>query len=524
MTELPPEDFKPTTEKELLLCMQNPWWRLCNLYYITIKEDENDEEEEGRIVLFKPNDSQRDLLQNIHYRNVVPKARQRGITTIACIYGLDYAVFTKNINAAIIAHKLEDAKRFFSDKVLFAFNRLPEFVLDNIKKEKKTQNELKLSNGSSIVVSTSLRSGTPQFLHISEYGKICAKQPEKAKEIQTGSFPAVPKKGIVIIESTAEGIGGDFHAKTMRALQHQQQNKQLTIRDYKLHFYSWWDADEYQMDPRGVILTAEDHKYFDDLEKELGIKISNERRAWYCATRDEDFSGDKYMMMQEYPSTVEEAFQMSMEGCYYTSQLRRAREDGRIGLFPILDLPIYTAWDLGKNDTTVIWFYQKQGPWDTFIGYYENNGEGLSHYSHYCAEWARKNELTYARFNLPHDVKVSDLSVDASKTRKEILETQGVKPIHVVPKVGDVMDGIEQTRQYFKKVRFDEVACKEGITHLASYRKQWDEKLATYKDRPLHDEASNAADAFRTAAMSDGVEMDTSALAKRRRTRSARTA
>src|SRR3546814_18785208 len=60
-------------------------------------------------------------------------------------------------------------------------------------------------NNSSIRVATSMRSGTIHRLHVSEFGKICAKFPDKAHEVVTGSLPAVPLDGIAIIESTAEG-------------------------------------------------------------------------------------------------------------------------------------------------------------------------------------------------------------------------------------------------------------------------------------------------------------------------------
>ena len=55
-----------------------------------------------------------------------------------------------------------------------------------------------------------MRSGTIHRLHVSEFGKICAKYPDKAQEVVTGSIPAVPMNGVLVIESTAEGRDGDF--------------------------------------------------------------------------------------------------------------------------------------------------------------------------------------------------------------------------------------------------------------------------------------------------------------------------
>ena len=67
-----------------------------------------------------------------------------------------------------------------------------------------------LSNNSSIRVGTSLRSGTLQYLHISEYGKLCAQFPEKAREVRTGALNTVQAGQVVFIESTAEGQEGHF--------------------------------------------------------------------------------------------------------------------------------------------------------------------------------------------------------------------------------------------------------------------------------------------------------------------------
>lgn len=50
-----------------------------------------------------------------------------------------------------------------------------------------------------------MRSGTLNYLHISEYGKICAKFPDKAREIRTGALNTIQAGQIAWIESTAEG-------------------------------------------------------------------------------------------------------------------------------------------------------------------------------------------------------------------------------------------------------------------------------------------------------------------------------
>lgn len=491
-------EFKPRNEAEFAAALADPMWRLDNLYWITTKEA--DEDGEGLVAKFRMNASQRELAENLWYRNIVPKARQRGITTFACLLALDYALFTPNFQAGIIAHTDGAAKKIFRDKVLFAYERLPDAIKAALPLKKQSAEELVLGNDSSILVSTSMRGGTLQFLHISEFGKICARFPHRAREIITGSLPAVPQSGIAIIESTAEGRDGDFYNMTMRAKANADAGKKLTRKDYRLHFFSWWDADEYEMDPRGVVITDEDHDYFDEIEAKLGIAISMRKRAWYCATRDTDFSGDQQKMYQEYPSTVDEAFMRSSEGCYYTRQITTARKQGRI--VPILPVaegaPCWTFWDIGNSDGTAIWVIQKVGQEYRVIRFYEAWGEPYSH----AARWLLEQGLTYSDHYLPHDADHERQGQTSNKSPRAMLqELMPGHRFHVVPRIEDINWGIQQTRDAFPMLWFDETQCKEGIIHLESYRRRWSEQQQTWGAVP--DKAgghSEAADALRQFA------------------------
>ena len=79
--------------------LRNPYWRITNLYTITNKD--------GDKVRFKPNEPQQELLRDCHDRNLVLKARQRGVTTLWCIVFLDDCIWNPNVRAAVIAHKLD---------------------------------------------------------------------------------------------------------------------------------------------------------------------------------------------------------------------------------------------------------------------------------------------------------------------------------------------------------------------------------------------------------------------------------
>jgi len=520
--EFPPiEELDPALLEQALA---DPLWRLDNLYMVKTKEDEDGE---GLVVRFRMNRAQRRLAKNLWYRNIIPKARQLGFTTWACIYALDCALFTPNFQAGIVAHTDGAAKKLFRDKVLFAYERLPEILRQAMPLTKQSAEELVFANGSSILVSTSMRGGTMQFLHVSEFGKICARFPHRAREIVTGSLPAVPKSGVVIIESTAEGRDGDFYLMTMRAKALADAGKDLTSKDYRLHFFPWYEGPDYWMEPDGVVITPKDNEYFDSLESKLGIELPVERRAWYCAVRDGDFSGDEQKMWQEYPSTVEECFQVSSEGCYFTKQLTAARKDGRIKSLPLIQsTPCFTFWDIGNSDGTAIWVVQRVGHEWRCVRFYEAWGEPYSH----AVAWLQSLGVIWETMFLPHDAEHVRQGQKVNKSPRQMLEElmPGVR-FEIVPRIDDVNWGIQQTRDFFPNLWFDEVHCKEGLIHIENYRKKWSERQKTWSDQPDKTGGhSEAADALRQLAQAyAGGLINISrgpSLSSVRRTRSWRTA
>lgn len=204
---------------------------------------------------------------------------------------------------------------------------------------------------------------------------------------------------------------------------------------------------------------------------------------------------DKENTPDSYEWIWEGAFRSSVKGAIYADQLKKARADGRICKIPIESgVPVHTFWDLGRNDTSFIWFMQKCGLTHRFIDCVENRLVDLEWY----ARVLKEKGYFYGEHFLPHDVAVTDLS--ARKSRKEILEGAGVKPINVVPRIRDVNEGIELTRQKFASCWFDEDRCEQGLEALANYQYIYDEQYKTFRQRPLHNWASNGADAFRQFA------------------------
>lgn len=488
---------------KLLEKLSDRWWRLNNLYYITDKY--------GRRVLFRPNEVQADLDDNLHILNIILKSRQHGLTTWACIRALDLCLFKSNTQAGIVAHTAGDAAKFFRKKVLYAYDNLPSWLRAARPAVRRDMRDgvLELSNGSSLEVSVSHRGGTLQFLHISEYGPMCAMYPERAQEVASGALNAIAPGNIVVIESTAYGASGDYYERCQTAMELQRQVKagtaKLTQMDYAFHFYGWWQDPINTLEPEGVAIGAEDLDYFAKVEGEMTellgrpVKLSDEQRAWYVKKAAEQ--RDK--MKREHPSTPQEAFEASTEGAYYGREMAAAAEQGRICDLPINpSVPIHTFWDIGRSDTTAIWFMQENGPWLDFVDYYEASGHSVHHY----ANELRKRGYLYGRHFWPHDGANEDWS--ASKSRRQVAEELGIKPVVIVPRINDVTEGIDMVRNMLPRCRFDRTRCgpprsgqgRGGLEALRRYQKEWKEKTETFSDLPLHNWASNGADAIRQCA------------------------
>ncbi|MGB8292882.1 MAG: hypothetical protein WCE42_34165, partial [Rhizobium ruizarguesonis] len=299
-------------------------WRLNNLYWITDKS--------GKRVRFEMNWTQMTFFEQMHYLNVLLKARQLGLTTFIQIFMLDACVFNRDIRAGTIAHTLGDVQTIFRDKIKYPYDNLPEGIRNAVPVVRANQTELLLGNNSSIRVGTSLRSGTLQYLHISEYGKLCAKYPDKAREVRTGALNTVQAGQLVFVESTAEGQEGHFYTLCEDGQVKQRQALELTELDFKFHFFPWWKEPQYAIAPERVIITDAFAKYFGNLADQ-GITLTDRQKAWYVKKAETQL-GD---MKREYPSTPAEAFEASVEGAYYADQMAVADAEERIGVFPHVD-------------------------------------------------------------------------------------------------------------------------------------------------------------------------------------------
>jgi len=449
------------------------------------------QDEDGASVPFCLRPLQEQFLQHAHGFDLLLKARQLGFTTVIQLDYLDDCLFIPNTAAGVIAHNREDAEAFFHNKIRFAYDNLPQEFRDLVPATQDSTRSMRFGNGSSIRVGTSLRSGTFQRLHISEYGKLCAKFPEKAKEVKSGALNTVHVGQKIRIESTAEGHSGHFFDLCKAAQDRQLQGESLTPLDFKFHFFPWYLDEKYQL-ANDVGETVEDQEHFDKLEG-LGVVLTRQQRAWYVKKAEQQQDD----MKREFPTTPEEAFEASIEGAYFSKQMAKARQEGRISRLPVEDRSVYTTWDLGLNDSTAITFWQDSGHERRAIDYYENNGESWGHYAGVLLQ----KGYSYSRHYFPHDGAQRQQGVDSVKKKWEIATEAGIAPIDILGRIPTEKHGIDESRSFFPTVWIDETRCSRLITCLDNYRKEWDDNKAVWKDRARHDEFSHGYKSFEAAAI-----------------------
>lgn len=483
------DQFDGLSDGEIKALLGDPNWRIRNLYYILNKD--------GEVELFRPNEVQQKFLDDLWYRNIVPKARQRGFSTVFQLVILDTCLFVENTIAGIIAQDEDVAKQIRDNKIMFAYERLPALIRSAVPLVINNVTELKWANGSTLIVSNSTRGYTVSLLHVSEYGIMCQRAPEKAEEVQSGSLPSVTPYGISVIESTVEGTEGIFADMVRRAMELAQSGRPLSNLDYKLHFASWWDAAEYEIDPAMAVITPADNAYFFKLEALIGRPIPARKRAWYVTTRDVTFGGNREKMFKQYPSTLEEAFSVSMEGVWLSEQLVAARMSNRITRVPYDPAyPVNTFWDIGLSDDIVIWFHQAVRPRNHFIDFYEVNNVPYAP----VVKVLREKPYVYGRHYLPHDAAKRVQTADSLKTVEDILNELGVKPTELVPRIPEEILGINQLREAFATYWIDQEMCKDGLAHLGGFQKVYSKRFGRYLDVVLDNGHQHAADAIRQHA------------------------
>ena len=460
-----------------------------------------------------PNTYQKILQETQHTKNIILKARQLWFSTDISIEALDFWLNNPWVRVGIIAQDKDAAEDIFRDKLMTAWEWLPKNIKDRYEVNTQNVRELWLKHKDSwlttyITVATSFRWWTLQFLWISEFGKICAKFPAKAREIVSGALEAVWKDWRVFIESTAEGNEWPFYNFYMQADNARLAGKDLTNLDYKPYFFAWRENAEYHLsDDADVVVTREDLNYFKSIEEKCNMKLTLWQKKRYI--KKKEIQQDD--MGREYPSFRDEAFDLAVEWAYYKSQMEDMRKQGRICELPYnKDKPVYAVrdlWGFWWWDDMAMIFYQKVGEWIHIIDYEEATG--------YSMEWFQTEFVTPRGYNIvedrfPHDWKRTESNwKSVSQNARDIWI-----PVRQLT-IGRISDWINELKRLFYKIKIDEKNCAKLIKSRSNYRRKWDDKKWMFMNVPYHNWASHWADCGRYLAVSYKEERNIDNIAER---------
>ena len=491
-------DIIPAQVSRMKDNLRDPFWRWCHLYWIR--------DEKGQHVLFNLRPAIISFVHEMHRRNIILKARQLGFSTFILIYILDTLLFCAGMAAAIVAHRLDSAKRLFREKIAYPYNHLPLTIRrgnpvisgGNRLLACSASQEITLGNGSSLVADVSVRSGTYQLVHLSEYGPLCADAPQRALEVKTGSLETAHENSLIFIESTAKGPSGHFFELCKDAQARSLDPRPLESLEYKFHFYPWFRNPAYIANPDAVKETEEQKLYFARVEASEGVILTPEQRAWYIFKK----RVQKSSMRSEHPSTWQEAFEAAVQGAYYADALALLMDRGQICDVPHMPgYAVHTVCDLGY--TTGMWFWQMRGPSPHVIRYHEVQGWAMPQWGEFLDELHKEHGYRYGQHFAPFDTKTQNgVKVIIGQSIIDAAEAAGIHFTILPVEYNEVRDGIPRTQDMLPLCYFDQTLCERGLWCARMFHEGVNLSMSTeeqphYTGKPAEGPQNHGADALR---------------------------
>lgn len=488
---------------EIFKKLSDPLWRINNLYQIISPDISSDP------IPFKLRPEQRQFLENEHTRNIIVKGRQLGISTLQVLKLLDECIFSPNIKVGFIDYREVDCGKKL-EIALFAFRhgiKHPDLAIREIWKYIHTKiqivtenkSEIEFSNGSKFMASMTFTGQTLKRLVISEYAVIADEDIGRAVKILQGSMPAVPKSGVITIESTFRGANGPAYEIMTQALA--VQGQELSALQWKLFFFKWYNCESYTLPLNGkkLELDANIVKYFDTIKQQHGLEFSDEQKAWY----QEMYKTQKRFMRREYPTVISEAVMVTSENQIYPEVTDLRAKNRVVKNLPVEKYyPVYVSADLGSSDCTALWASQLAGKDILLHRAHMGNGYTASDVVKIIRKWELELDTPVDKIILPHDAMRGYGVNFYSEMIKMGVPSQRLL---VLPRTLNVWDGINYARDNLDRIYFDKRCDEKNYNKLGQELPSGIECLELYKttpsnpDRPFHDHAgiSDMADSFR---------------------------
>jgi hypothetical protein len=338
---------------------------------------------EGEITAFRLNRAQRYVhrelerqrLETGRVRALILKARQWGCSTMVGGRFFHKVVYSEGMKAFILAHRRDATDNLFG---------MVERFLEHLPRKLKSQNgfwievapKVHRANAKELtfsVLDSGYRVGTVSAAGAASVGRGDTFQLfhgsevafwENADEAVSGALQTVPDVAgsEIILESTANGIGGVFHRMCLAARDGKS--------DFKLIFVPWYLCEEYQSycppdfdfpqgdgdegttswDEYGGLYDLDDDQLYWAYVKNAALAVS--------VSADPDV-GPCWKFYQEYPATIEEAFQAGGDQQFippkYVIAARRNRERYRERL------PVIIGVDIARGGDDFTWMLDRNG-------------------------------------------------------------------------------------------------------------------------------------------------------------------
>lgn len=269
----------------------------------------------------------------------------------------------------------------------------------------------------------------------------------------------VQNKGLEIVQSTPRGKNHLYELYQ-------------SVKDHPNYHIEHLSVDETFKYDGSRIITPEDIEE----SKRMGMSDETIRQEWFCD------------------------FNVGNVGSYFTKETSDMEREGRIcRLEPIKGVPLHTCSDLGGTDSTAMWLFQVVGEYIHLLHLIHDSGKGLKHYLELAEKIREQHGLRWGNHFAPHDVTQKHQGFEHAESRLMQARKAGWNFL-VTPKM-DIEDGIEAMRFIFPKLKVDKVNCDLGVRAMREYRREYDEDNAVFKQKPLHNWASNPMDALRYLAI-----------------------
>jgi phage terminase large subunit len=200
------------------------------------------------------------------------------------------------------------------------------------------------------------------------------------------------------------------------------------------------------------------------------------------------------MTEEEFAQEMECSFSASTRGAYFSKEIAKAEQDGRINSKISFDgSDLHFVLDLGFRDDTSVWGWQNRADGYSMQISFADNTKPIDHYINVINSVCTEYRVPRGQIWLPHDARAKTLQTGRSIVEQFI--DHDIRP-EIVPSLS-LSDGISAARLRFQIVWFHEERTKDGLRALRSYHREFDEDKKLYRDSPVHDWSSHFADAFR---------------------------